>query len=38
MDIISLLTKYTELPGLIEHEHRVQGEFMEDMRPVIDEI
>jgi len=38
MDIISLLTKYTEFPGPIGHEHRVQGEFMEDLRPFTDEI
>ena len=32
------LKKYTELPGPIGHEHRVQREFIADFEPYTDEI
>ncbi|UCD44456.1 MAG: M42 family peptidase [Candidatus Bathyarchaeota archaeon] len=38
MDTYGLLKKYTEIPGPMGHEHRVQKEFMGDLRPYTDEI
>lgn len=38
MDFFKVLKKYTELPGPAGHEHRVQKEFMEDLKPYTEEI
>ncbi|MBN2335137.1 M42 family peptidase [Candidatus Bathyarchaeota archaeon] len=38
MDYFPSLKKYTELPGPMGHEHRVQEEFMKDLKPYADEI
>jgi endoglucanase len=38
MDFYDLLKKYTELPGPVGHEHRVQKAFMEDLKPFTDEM
>ncbi len=38
LDTFDLLKKYSEMPGPTGHEGRVQGEFMEDLRPYTDEV
>ena len=38
MDVFDVLKKYTELPGPVGHEHRVQKVFMDDLKPFTDEI
>jgi len=38
MDYYKSLKKYTELPGPIGHEHRVQAEFIKDIKKYTDEI
>ncbi|KON30576.1 hypothetical protein AC482_03505 [miscellaneous Crenarchaeota group-15 archaeon DG-45] len=36
--MFELLKKYTEMPGPLGHEHRVQKAFMDDLKPLTDEI
>jgi putative aminopeptidase FrvX len=38
MEMFELLVKYTEIPGPTGNEHRVQREFMEDLKAFMDEI
>jgi len=38
MDMYELLKKYTEIPGPTGHEHRVQNEFMNDIKPLAEEV
>jgi endoglucanase len=38
MAMFDLLKKYTELPGPVGHEERVQKAFMQDLSPFTDEI
>ena len=37
-DLYFSLKKYTEIPGPIGYEHRVQKEFISDHYPFMDEI
>jgi len=38
MDVYELLKKYSEIPGPTGHEHRVQTEFMKDIKPFAEEV
>jgi putative aminopeptidase FrvX len=38
MDMYKILKEYTEIPGPVGHEKRVQKRFMKDLAPYTDEI